>query len=61
MVLGRTDLPYALIDFDLATPGDPLDDVAYAAWLYCINSSWLQSEPRRASQEAAPLRRQLWT
>jgi len=45
MLFGRDDLPYALIDFDLAAPGDALDDIAYAAWLYCINSSWLRSEP----------------
>jgi hypothetical protein len=45
MVFGERGLPYALIDFDLATPGDALDDVGYAGWLCCINSSWLQAVP----------------
>jgi thiamine kinase-like enzyme len=30
--------PYALIDFDMAAPGDPLDDVGYMAWLWCVSS-----------------------
>lgn len=32
------NLPVALIDFDLANPGDALDDVAYLAWTWCIAS-----------------------
>jgi Ser/Thr protein kinase RdoA (MazF antagonist) len=30
--------PVAIIDFDMAAPGDPLDDVGYTAWAWCISS-----------------------
>ena len=30
--------PSAVIDFDLAEPGEPLEDLAYAAWAWCISS-----------------------
>ncbi len=42
IVFGEDDLPYAMIDFDLAAPGDALEDIAYSAWLCCINSAWLR-------------------
>ena len=29
-------LPVAWIDFDLAAPGDPIKDVAWMAWFWCI-------------------------
>jgi len=28
-------LPYAFFDWDAAGIGDPLDDVAYALWMWC--------------------------
>ncbi|WP_329352743.1 aminoglycoside phosphotransferase family protein [Streptomyces sp. NBC_01261] len=34
----RDGLPFALIDFDTAAPGDPLEDVGYAAWTWCVSS-----------------------
>lgn len=34
----RDGRPVAFIDFDLAAPGDPLDDVGYMAWAWCISS-----------------------
>lgn len=34
----RDDLPYAFIDFDTAAPGDPLEDVGYTAWTWCVSS-----------------------
>ncbi len=34
----RDDMPVALIDFDMAAPGDPLEDVGYMAWSWCISS-----------------------
>jgi len=34
----RDDVPAALIDFDMAAPGDPLEDVGYMAWSWCITS-----------------------
>ena len=34
----RGDLPVAFIDFDFAAVGDPLEDVGYMAWSWCISS-----------------------
>ncbi|MEU6348692.1 aminoglycoside phosphotransferase family protein [Streptomyces sp. NPDC047072] len=34
----RTELPVAFIDFDTAAPGDPLEDLAYMAWTWCVSS-----------------------
>ncbi|MFI6624559.1 aminoglycoside phosphotransferase family protein [Streptomyces sp. NPDC050528] len=34
----RDELPVAFIDFDTAAPGDPLEDVGYAAWTWCVSS-----------------------
>lgn len=31
-------MPVALIDWDSAHPGDPLEDVGYAGWTWCIQS-----------------------
>jgi Ser/Thr protein kinase RdoA (MazF antagonist) len=31
-------MPVALIDFDLAMPGDPLEDLGYMGWAWCISS-----------------------
>ncbi|RYD17435.1 MAG: aminoglycoside phosphotransferase family protein, partial [Verrucomicrobiaceae bacterium] len=40
-------LPVALIDFDMAEPGDEIEDLAYAAWAWCISSN-----PARPAVEA---------
>lgn len=32
------DRPVAFIDFDTAAPGDPLEDLGYMAWTWCISS-----------------------
>jgi Ser/Thr protein kinase RdoA (MazF antagonist) len=32
------DTPVALIDFDFAMPGEPLEDVGYLAWSWCVSS-----------------------
>jgi aminoglycoside phosphotransferase (APT) family kinase protein len=45
----QNDLPAALIDFDLASPGDPLEDLGYAAWTWCIASKHAEP-PRQAHQ-----------
>jgi Ser/Thr protein kinase RdoA (MazF antagonist) len=37
-VIFRGGRPVAFIDFDYAAPGDPLEDVAYMAWSWCISS-----------------------
>lgn len=34
----RDGQPIAFIDFDFAAPGDPLEDVGYLAWAWCISS-----------------------
>ena len=31
-------LPAALIDFDTAEPGTPLEDIGYVAWTWCVSS-----------------------
>lgn len=30
-------VPVAFIDFDMAAPGDPLEDLGYAAWTWCVS------------------------
>lgn len=32
------DVPVAFIDFDTAAPGDPLEDLGYMTWTWCISS-----------------------
>lgn len=34
----RDGLPVAFIDFDMARPGDPLEDLGYMAWTWCVSS-----------------------
>ena len=34
----RNGSPAAFIDFDTAAPGDPLEDLGYMAWTWCITS-----------------------
>ncbi|MEV6284208.1 aminoglycoside phosphotransferase family protein [Kribbella sp. NPDC051770] len=43
----RDGVPVAFIDFDLAGPGSPLEDLGYMAWLWCVSS-----KADRASVEA---------
>ena len=40
----RAGRPVAFIDFDFAAVGDPLEDVAYLAWSWCLSS---KGEPAR--------------
>ncbi|MET9315031.1 phosphotransferase [Kribbella sp. NPDC003505] len=47
------DLPSALIDFDLAAPGDPLEDLGYAAWTWCIASK--HADPSRQAHQVRVL------
>ncbi|MEV0909032.1 aminoglycoside phosphotransferase family protein [Streptomyces hokutonensis] len=49
----RDGLPYAFIDFDTAAPGDPLEDVGYAAWTWCVSS---RATAPPASAQAAQVR-----
>ncbi|MPY62561.1 phosphotransferase family protein [Streptomyces spongiae] len=37
-VVFRADRPVAFIDFDTAAPGDPLEDLGYMAWTWCVSS-----------------------
>jgi hypothetical protein len=34
----RNQLPVAMIDFDMIAPGDPIEDLGYSAWAWCISS-----------------------
>lgn len=35
----QAGIPAALIDWDTAHPGDPVDDLAFMAWAWCIQSA----------------------
>jgi hypothetical protein len=48
-VIFRDGRPVAFIDFDFAAPGDPIEDVAYLAWSWCI-SARRPSPPEQAAQ-----------
>ncbi|MEV6946854.1 aminoglycoside phosphotransferase family protein [Streptomyces sp. NPDC051172] len=47
------DLPTAFIDFDTAAPGDPLEDLGYLAWTWCVSS---RSDRGPVSAQAAQVR-----
>ncbi|GAA1577674.1 aminoglycoside phosphotransferase family protein [Kribbella hippodromi] len=47
------DLPTGLFDFDLAAPGDPLEDLGYAAWTWCIASK--HADPLRQAHQVRVL------
>jgi hypothetical protein len=47
-VAGR---PVAVIDFDLAAPGEPLEDLGYAAWAWCISSKSLRLPVREQAEQ----------
>lgn len=46
-------LPTALFDFDLAAPGNPLEDLAYTAWTWCIASK--HNDPARQAHQVSVL------
>lgn len=37
-VVFRDEAPVAFIDFDMAAPGSPLEDLGYMAWSWCLSS-----------------------
>lgn len=45
--------PVAFIDFDFAAAGDPLDDIAYLAWSWCLSS---RADRAPASQQLRQVR-----
>ena len=49
----QNEMPVAFIDFDMVSPGDPLEDLGYMAWLWCVSS-----KPERApvSKQAGQVR-----
>lgn len=49
----RDDRPVAFIDFDTAAPGDPLEDLGYMAWTWCIAS---EPEAPPVGEQAAQVR-----
>jgi Ser/Thr protein kinase RdoA (MazF antagonist) len=46
----RAGRPVAFIDFDTAAPGEPVDDVGYLAWTWCVSSK--AGAPPAAAQAA---------
>ena len=42
--------PIAFIDFDFAAPGEPLEDLGYLAWAWCVSSN--PTRPAVAAQAA---------
>ncbi|MFI5681669.1 aminoglycoside phosphotransferase family protein [Streptomyces cellulosae] len=52
-VVFRDELPAAFIDFDTAAPGDPLEDLGYMAWTWCVSS---RPDRGPASVQAAQVR-----
>lgn len=51
----RDDLPVAFIDFDLAAVGDPLQDVGYMAWSWCISSKPARGLPTEQARQVRVL------
>jgi aminoglycoside phosphotransferase (APT) family kinase protein len=49
----QQDVPVAWIDFDLSGPGDPMCDLGYMAWFWCVS---LKPERGPASKQAAQVR-----
>jgi hypothetical protein len=49
----RDNLPVAFIDFDTAAPGDPLEDLRYMAWTWCVS---LRPDRGRVGIPAAQVR-----
>jgi Phosphotransferase enzyme family len=49
----RDGRPAAFIDFDTAAPGDPLEDLGYLAWTWCITS---KAEAPPVDAQAAQVR-----
>jgi aminoglycoside phosphotransferase (APT) family kinase protein len=51
----RDGIPAAFFDFDLAAPGDPLEDIAYMAWTWCISSKPTRGPVTGQAQQVALL------
>jgi hypothetical protein len=51
----RDDLPVAFIDFDFAAVGDPLEDVGYVAWSWCISSKPARGLPIEQARQVRVL------
>ncbi|GAA4489417.1 hypothetical protein GCM10023191_020220 [Actinoallomurus oryzae] len=49
----RAGLPVAFIDFDTAAGGEPLEDLGYMAWTWCISS---KADAPPAAAQAAQVR-----
>ncbi|GAA3837940.1 phosphotransferase [Streptomyces phyllanthi] len=47
------ETPVAFIDFDTAAPGDPIEDLGYMAWTWCVSS---KREAPPATAQAAQVR-----
>lgn len=41
----KEGIPVAFIDFDFAAPGNPIEDIGYMAWTWCISSKLNRGTP----------------
>lgn len=51
----RDGQPVAFIDFDFAAVGDPLEDVAYMAWSWCISSKTARGDAASQARQVRVL------
>lgn len=51
----RGGLPVAFIDFDFAAVGDPLEDLGYMAWSWCISSKPARGLPAEQARQVRVL------
>jgi Ser/Thr protein kinase RdoA (MazF antagonist) len=51
----RDGLPVAFIDFEFAAVGDPLEDVGYMAWSWCISSKPTRGLPTEQAHQVRVL------
>jgi Ser/Thr protein kinase RdoA (MazF antagonist) len=49
-VVFQDERPFAFIDFDFAAPGEPLEDLGYMAWSWCVASK-PERQPARVQAE----------
>jgi len=44
-------VPFAFIDFDMAAPGEPFEDLGYMAWSWCISSKAERQPVERQAEQ----------
>ncbi|MET0389996.1 MAG: phosphotransferase [Polyangiales bacterium] len=51
----RNGSPIALIDYDMAAPGERLEDLGYMAWAWCLSSKATRGSVRSQAQQVLVL------